>query len=742
MWFIYISFIFFVIYRIIKRYSTNKKLLTLTQISVYSNQIYASDNKTKRTSNKLAQWHGLGQKVSVGGYEISDGLIYVGEFLPDLLGNNNDSCLINPKLKVLPSDPEETIENLGYWPQYENISEKCRNTYLNWLANGRSEPEIDIGYVFLYFYGLERRLFLEGQKDSISEKERNAITHEVNRLLGIYGNNRSFSGYASNFLAMEWIIYQNDKTLPSYINFKNRYCTGPFQVLLAQYVTTSKPIPADIALQWAMLHLEFKIKTPGRRCTKEFKELFDLHYIQQFGDGLIIKPNKTRLKLGYHAANPSLLGNLEVKIPDLPNPFILNRPLKKLIAIIEKCVNKLEAYSRYLGNKNNDPHSLSAMALLPKELINQASSKNKLLALFAEICEKGPGLLSINAIYECLEKKPPLQTSKKEAESLSILIDAMGFGMVPDIRFNYIKPDSNGQIAIFRHGYGVNFEPSQEFHTASIILRLGSIVCQADENISIAEEILLQNLIQNNRNLTGIEKDALLAFLYWCLRTPQATTGLKKKLYEINTTKKNAIRHTLFTVANADGYIDPKEIKLLEKLYNLLGFDKEQVIDDIHALTLGQHEAITVSLRESETIYSIPKQPVIDTASASSFSLNEELVKTLEKETQQVKNLLTDVFSDETEETITTFSFTKSVSISNPIVELDKAHQSLFHQLLTKEIWNRADLYKLCKELGLMADGAMEVLNEWAFNNANAPLIDDGESIYIDINLAKEIMNA
>ena len=36
----------------------------------------------------------------------------------------------------------------------------------------------------------------------------------------------------------------------------------------------------------------------------------------------------------------------------------------------------------------------------------------------------------------------------------------------------------------------------------------------------------------------------------------------------------------------------------------------------------------------------------------------------------------------------------------------------------------------------------MEVLNEWAFDTANAPLIEDGEPIYVDINLAKEIMNA
>ena len=40
-----------------------------------------------------------------------------------------------------------------------------------------------------------------------------------------------------------------------------------------------------------------------------------------------------------------------------------------------------------------------------------------------------------------------------------------------------------------------------------------------------------------------------------------------------------------------------------------------------------------------------------------------------------------------------------------------------------------------------MVDGAMEVLNEWAFENANAPLIEDGEPIFVDLSLAKEIVD-
>ncbi|NTV51339.1 MAG: hypothetical protein HGA69_00685, partial [Desulfobulbaceae bacterium] len=64
-----------------------------------------------------------------------------------------------------------------------------------------------------------------------------------------------------------------------------------------------------------------------------------------------------------------------------------------------------------------------------------------------------------------------------------------------------------------------------------------------------------------------------------------------------------------------------------------------------------------------------------------------------------------------------------------------------FDRLLQQETWERSSLHDLCKELGLMVDGAMEVLNEWAFDNANAPLIEDGDPVFVDVNLAREIIN-
>ncbi|MDP1559753.1 MAG: tellurite resistance TerB C-terminal domain-containing protein [Nitrosomonas sp.] len=267
------------------------------------------------------------------------------------------------------------------------------------------------------------------------------------------------------------------------------------------------------------------------------------------------------------------------------------------------------------------------------------------------------------------------------------------------------------------------------------------MVSQIDDDLSPSEEATLQSLVKDNRELTAIEKDSLLTFLHWCLRTPQSTAGLKQRLSEVSTVEKTAISHILISVAHADGRIDPQEIRQLEKFYTTLGLDKKQVASDIHALAASS-EPVTVGLRDPETSFTIPR-PIPEPAIGKGFRLNDELIRIREEETRQVKGVLEGIFSDQAEEEADAGPVPTLVQHSStPLNALDEVHQNLFHRLLTQETWERSAIHELCRELGLMVDGAMEVLNEWAFDNANAPLIDDGDPVYVDVNLAKEIINA
>ena len=737
-------FILYVVYRIVKGFSGTTKSASQNEITfrveVSSPKDFSShSHRSRRPDGPPAKWYGPSSNVNVKGYDIPGGLIYVGSNLQDHYGYDNDASLINPKLKISPAEPWEAGDEMGYWPKYDSITQRCRGAYLKWLAGGRSEPKTNIGYVFLFFYGLERRLIVDGAKEKVSQTERYAIVNEVIRLIKIYGGNRSFSGYANNFLAMEWALYQSDDPAPSYINFDDRYCSEPFQLVLAKQVAAGKPLPADMALQWYRLNPNSRLRTPARRCTKEFKHLFTIRYQRKFGDGIAIKPNKTRLKIDYHAASPSIRGDMKIKVPDLPNPFILNGPINKISAIVDECTQELDSYSRFLGRKGSDPKSLAALSLLPKELISRSSGANTIKDQLSRICNKGIGFIPLEALYKTIGQKIPVKLLKKELESLCAFIDSMDYGIAPDVRYHNMKPALDGNIAIFPKGHGVDFRPSKEFRTVSTILRLGAMVSQIDEDLAPAEEETLQGLISDNRELTAIERDSLSAFLHWCLRTKQNAAGLKARLSDVSDTEKLAISHILISVAHADGIIISEEIKQIEKLYTTLGLDKDQVTSDIHTLAANSGP-VTVDFKDHDNSFAIP-QPAKPLGTSRGFVLNEELIRIRKEETKQVKSVLEDIFAEQEKEEINEDALPGSAVSNNPLLLLDAAYQSLFNSLIEKEAWEREAFQETCKSLGLMVDGAMEVLNEWAFENTNAPLIDDGEPIYVDVSLAKEIAN-
>lgn len=181
------------------------------------------------------------------------------------------------------------------------------------------------------------------------------------------------------------------------------------------------------------------------------------------------------------------------------------------------------------------------------------------------------------------------------------------------------------------------------------------------------------------------------------------------------------------------------EDKRLGVIHSNLKPDKGQVAIDLHTLAVA-NEPVTVGLRDAEPTFSIPT-PTVEPVKPKGFSLNEELIRIRTEETRQVKGVLEEIFADQEEDQAENNIATTTSPSENPLTALDKAHQEFFHRLLQQETWERSSLHELCKELGLMVDGAMEVLNEWSFDNANAPLIDDGDPVFVDVNLAREIVN-
>jgi len=682
--------------------------------------------KTAKINNQsLGQWVTPGQHVKIRDYEIKGGFFYCGRHLDSLDGLCTDGCLVNPALPVDCHNPDYRGEAMGYWPNFSDISPQSRAAYLTWLASERDDPTCYIGYVFLYFYGLERRLLVDDEQ--LSNTERDSLVAELKYLKSVYGTNRSFNGYVTNLLAYVRVLHYPNQPIDDSLLIAKHDFTAVFKLALGQAVAAGEPVSVALALAWVKSHPEHTLRTPARRCETEFDELFKQRYQQKHGAGLMLKPNKTRLRLEYHSASSALFGFQSTEI-DLPDVTRLKAPFKKLLSLAEECTDALDAYSRFLGRPGNDRTSLLAIAHLPNDVVGllQHTQFNQLKQWLITKASQTSVVMPTADLLAQLGSDAPIRINKKEAEMLAKLVEKAGFGLVPDVRFHHIKPAIEGDVGLFIGGHGEDFRPSHAFNQLGTILHLGALVAAIDQHIDPGEVALLENVIDDDTQLSSTERKSLKAYLQWRLHSPASMTGLKTKIAAINPREKAAISHILISVALADGKIDATEIKQLEKLYTSLGLDKSQVNSDVHALAI---QAVgtqpTLLAQTSETA-----QP--------RFALNRERLKIYQTETQGAQTILEAIFVDNSVEDEAEPQAEIRAKML-PITGLDNKHQSLYTQLVTQAQWALTDVEALCKMLNLMVAGAIEVINDWAFDQVGAPVIDDGSTVYIDLDVAQEI---
>ena len=94
----------------------------------------------------------------IGTFRLTDPMVYVS----DGPARQEEASCVDLTLPI--GDPvNELTGGLGYYPSYSRLSPNQRANYLGWLWRGRGGHLDDIGYAFLFFYGLERRLLIEKQ---------------------------------------------------------------------------------------------------------------------------------------------------------------------------------------------------------------------------------------------------------------------------------------------------------------------------------------------------------------------------------------------------------------------------------------------------------------------------------------------------------------------------------------------------------------------------------------------------
>jgi tellurite resistance protein len=713
--------------------------------------------------SRTAAWYPDGVPVAVAGYKLS-GLVYVGRGLrsPKV---SPDPSLIDPSLRVDSRRPDTAGRSLGYWPSYAKLTPGARAAYLAWLSGGRRDPRAPIGYVFIFFYGLERRALIDIAADKSLTGEVATIRGEVHRLLSLYGDNGSFNGYASSFLSVLDLLEATSGDPASATPPPLQRQTWPkpigLKIAVSVFASERRPVPANWALAWAWYHPEVYPRTPATRCPDEFAALFAVRYGEQHGAGLKVGAAGRRpLQLEYHTASAAI-GAADLELTGTPDVFDSPAAGGALRDLFDKVTDELDPYSRWLGrNPNPTPRqALAGAALLPAVL----SASNAAVAEFRSWVEQvmaGREQVLIEG-SELLARWPvtnPAKMAKPETTALAALLSQFGVGVEPDVRLGG-PPITPGPVVLFRTGPASPAAATPTYAAATTLLHLAAVVSAADGTVSPAEQNHLVEHLNAAVHLTEGERTRLSAHLTWLLHSDLKTTGLKKRLEALTLGQREGIGQLLVTVAAADGVISPEEVTSLTKIYALLELDPASVTSRLHVsmTELPRPAAGPVRVRQAAQDspgFRVPARSGDGGSLSAGLVLDESVIAAKLEQTAEVTALLRTLFSeDDTPDTSssprpaetaagarTAATITAGTTVGDPppgqeadvIAGLDAATSALLRQLSSRSTWTRQEFDDLAASFGVMPDGAIDMLNEAAIDSTGEPVLEGDDDLNIN----------
>lgn len=292
-----------------------------------------------------ARWLPRGEAVDIDGFRI-DGGVYVGGFLPHESLWLDDFSVIDPALRVDASEPVMPDHGPWIWfVQYRRLSPSARRAYLAWLAAGRRQSDAPIYYPALYLCTLERRLVLDALRGDVQRGEILQLIQELEGLLVTYDRHRSFRSAAQNLLSFVRHLHGLGPLyrFPVLATATNWHWPISLQIGLSQMVAERHPLPPDWALAWIFCRCDpyqtaLKLPSP-----EKFLALFRRRYHEETMAGLVIPPNRARLRAAYQ---PMSAPTCKVHPPRqgyLADVVQQTRPLRYLQGIVEDCRIRLQA---------------------------------------------------------------------------------------------------------------------------------------------------------------------------------------------------------------------------------------------------------------------------------------------------------------------------------------------------------------------------------------------------------------
>ena len=304
---------------------------------------------------------------------------------------------------------------------------------------------------------------------------------------------------------------------------------------------------------------------------------------------------------------------------------------------------------------------------------------------------------------------------------IAVLLDRLGFAFEPDRRHTEASLNRDGTLVLFKGSTGAPAQTSATFIAARTLVEIALLAAASDGEVVPAELDQVATDLAALPELSTDERRRLSAHALWLSRDPPRLQAALKRLGALPAKATRAATQAAVSTVLADGRVLPVEVRFLEKLHKALGLPQDEAYAALHRGTGRADEPVTVAAAECAA--GVPLPPEADAVVA----FDATRLARIREETSQVSALLTSIFIEDPVDAMPA----RAVATSSSRFEgLDARHADLLSAILTAGRLDQDAFAARARDLKLLPGGALETINEWAFEIFDEALLEEDDDIY------------
>ena len=627
----------------------------------------------------LSVWHGSANPTEIAGIR-NITMVYTGH-AHARPARGIGGTIIDPTLPVDNNNWRVWKQAQYYYPNYEALDPSARRAYLEWLADGKRDTSYSISYMFLYFYGLEKRYF----QDNPPHAERGEIRTEVKRLLQINGHHRAARSYLRLFIEAAEVQDMEENPPEDADECPPKGISLSLLTRIGRKAGNREPLTADDLLQWYTSDPAYGLTQGDARIYQAYRRMFTVKFNGRYPGGMTVGTPQKTLSANYTAASGSFVVNLLQGDRQVYDPRTLLKPLQRAKEIADETRAALTDYRKAMTQvKKGMPVPARALLLLPQEIADcgQPPDLRDFLAWLQERDETGtPPTVEETAERLSGRHRNPVN----EMFTVRKALETAGQSWAPDPLISGYKPKlkETGATA------PIPAVPARDKDTITAARRAAAaLTAAAHAGLATEQEATIRAM--KHAGTPDSAQGSLEAHRRYVNANRPDAGALRQTRQALGENSQQVLTFTAEEAARSMP-LTTKTEKAIAAVYTTFGGDPETIHSDIHHAASG----------------GIPKSR---SASGEKLELDPERIARTTEETKDTATLLANIFQADDEPD----NQAENAPQSPDQNRLDEAHYQLLLWLSDQGTITQKDLESRSNDLGLMAGGAAETLNELA----------------------------